>query len=226
MWDHWMPRDRRVERTPRQSSQDGQRVSDDDELSEAASRGHTPPRYGPQDPRPRLPGFTTPIQQRDYSYVGMPTASPPMERREGQPTVSEQQVLNVLLSQHLTSRGRPAAPAFRPHLVRHGLPLSSAAAPSALPTAQMTLTGPTVCPSTLDRVTPPLCGRQGEMSCWDSLCVKHKCQRFQEHQWGHTVLHTVRNRYHLQYVRAHLTRTHLTRYRGLNRRCRRWSCQR
>ena len=126
-------------------------MTEDDELSESNSRESSVPR--PDRPR-TLPGFTTPITAQPMQYVG---AHPqvPLEQRTGRPEISEQQVMNLLTSQSLTAANRTrAAPEFRPHLLRHNLPLSSAFSTSARPTGQITTPSqPSAVGGSMERIT-------------------------------------------------------------------------
>ncbi len=64
----------------------------------------------------------------------------PLAEREGPPAISEQQVMQILTSQQLSSLRRPREEErFHPYLMRHSLPLSAASAASAQPVSGLTM---------------------------------------------------------------------------------------
>ena len=146
------------------------RVAQDDELSSTHSREASPTRTAapsvaqsatPPLPPPYLgstrpPAFRTPITSpRQLNYVGAAAyeAVPP-ERRQG-PPILDDRMLNRLLESHRETsgtRGNPQNP-YRPHLLRHHLPLSSSSSSSAVPTPTVSRPAGRPPTSSLDLVT-------------------------------------------------------------------------
>ena len=109
------------------------RVAQDDELSQSSQELVQTPPAQPAQPAPQPPqGFTTPIPtDPPQAYVGV-VPQIPLEQRTGIPSITEQQIINLLTSQQLTStsRTREANP-LRPHMMRQQLPISTAYSNSA-----------------------------------------------------------------------------------------------
>ena len=119
------------------------RVTQDDELSQSSQE--PTPQTPPTQPTTTVPqtgpatGFTTPLPTNPLNYVGL-APEVPLERREGLPNITENQIANVLASQQLTNPSRTReANTFRPHLIRHQLPISTAFSRSAAGTNSVVL---------------------------------------------------------------------------------------
>ena len=114
------------------------RRNGDDELPSARSSQHStspPPRAAQammgvastqtaQAASITLPGFTTPPQPQDWSYVGA-VPMEPLERRVGQPPMSDQQIQGVMPTQKvLSARRAEPTPICRPRPNTTELPFS------------------------------------------------------------------------------------------------------
>ena len=97
-------------------------------------------RAGASLPTAQVPGFTTPPQPTPHTYVGTP---PPSQSGWGRLSPDASAVDQFHQAQQRMISSRTPAPAqHRPHVIRHNLPISSAATNSAAPIASVTTPTP------------------------------------------------------------------------------------
>ena len=136
------------------------RVTNDDELSQAAStefdrrrervteqtrrdamQAANSTQVGASSPTFQMPGFMTPPQAVHQPYIGIPI--PPALVPSQRTSDNTNALFQLYEAQHRMIATRTAAPTMhRPHVIRHNLPISSAAASSAAPIASVTTPTP------------------------------------------------------------------------------------